>query len=93
MTPEQVAHYQDMPIWMTVVWATGVWGAMLASVLTLLRRKLAVPVFAVSLAAFLVSLIYTYVLTNGGAIMGQAMGDHERRQSRRCCCSSCGIRG
>ena len=46
---------------------------MLASVLILLRRKLAMPVFAVSLAAFLVSLIYTYVLTNGGAIMGQAM--------------------
>jgi len=73
MTPEQVAHYQDMPMWMTVVWATGVWGAMLASLLILLRRKLATPVFAVSLAAFLVSLIYTYVLTDGGAIMGQAM--------------------
>jgi len=73
MTPAQIAHYQDMPIWMTAVWAIGVWGALLGSVFVLLRNKLAFPVFAVSLAAFLVSLIYTYVLTNGGEIMGGQM--------------------
>jgi hypothetical protein len=39
----------------------------------LLRKKLAWPVFVVSLAAFVVNLIYTYVLTNGGAVMGQQM--------------------
>ena len=27
MTPEQVAHYQQMPGWMFVVWAVGVFGA------------------------------------------------------------------
>ncbi|MCA1649300.1 MAG: hypothetical protein LC753_03165 [Acidobacteria bacterium] len=42
-------------------------------VLILLRNKLAFLVFAVSLAAFLVSLIYTYVLTDGGEIMGGQM--------------------
>ena len=73
MTPDQIAHYQQMPGWMTAVWAVGVFGAFLASILLLLRRKLAWPVFAVSLAAFLVSLFYTYVLTNGGAVMGQQM--------------------
>jgi hypothetical protein len=73
MTPDQIAHYQQMPAWMTAVWAVGVLGAFLASILLLLRRKLAWPVFAVSLAAFLVSLFYTYVLTNGGAVMGQQM--------------------
>ena len=73
MTPAQIAHYEEMPAWMMVVWAVGVWGAILGSVLILLRRKLAVPVFAASLAAFLISLVYTYVLTNGGEIMGQAM--------------------
>jgi hypothetical protein len=73
MTPAQIAHYQSMPMWMTAVWTVGVWGAMLASVLILLRNKLAFPVFAVSLAAFLVSLIYTYVLTDGGEIMGTGM--------------------
>jgi len=73
MTPAQIAHYQAMPPWMTVVWAVGVFGAFLASILLLLRKKLALPVFSVSLAAFLVSLLYTYVLTNGGAVMGRQM--------------------
>jgi hypothetical protein len=73
MTPAQIAHYQAMPIWMTAVCTIGVWGAMLGSVLILLRNKLAAPVFAVSLAAFLVNLIYTYVLTDGGGIMGRPM--------------------
>ncbi|MEO5733004.1 MAG: hypothetical protein ABIN96_07165 [Rubrivivax sp.] len=73
MTPAQIAHYQEMPTWMTVVWAVGVFGAFLASILLLLRKKLALPVFLLSLAAFLVSLLYTYVLTSGGAVMGQLM--------------------
>lgn len=73
MTPAQIAHYQNMPLWMMGVWAIGVWGAMAGSVLILLRNRMAAPVFAVSLAAFLVSLFYTYVLTDGGEIMGQAM--------------------
>jgi len=70
LTPAQIAHFQEMPGWMTAVWAIGVWGAMVGSVLILLRKKLAFPVFAVSLAAFLVNQLYTYVLTDGGEIMG-----------------------
>jgi hypothetical protein len=73
MTPEQIAHYQGMPGWMTVVWAVGVFGAFAASILLLLRKRLAFPVFVLSLGAFLVSLFYTYVLTNGGAVMGTQM--------------------
>lgn len=73
MTPDQIAHYQEMPSWMMVVWAVGVFGAFLASILLLLRRKLALPIFVLSLAAFLISLLYTYVLTDGGAVMGQNM--------------------
>jgi hypothetical protein len=73
LTPAQIAHYEEMPTWMMIDWAVGVFGAMLASILILARRQLAVPVFAVSIAAFMVSLFYTYVLTNGGEIMGRAM--------------------
>jgi hypothetical protein len=73
MTPEQIAHYQQMPSWMMVAWAVGVFGAFLASILLLLRRRQALPAFIVSLAAFVVSLLYTYVLTDGGAVMGQQM--------------------
>jgi glucan phosphoethanolaminetransferase (alkaline phosphatase superfamily) len=73
MTPEQVAHYAQMPGWMTVVWAIGVFGAFGASVLLLMRKRLALTVFVVSLVAFLVSLFYTYVLTQSGAVMGTQM--------------------
>ena len=69
MTPAQIAHYQEMPAWMIVVWTIGVWGAMLGSVLILMRHRMAPRIFAVSLTAFLISLIYTYVLTDGGRIM------------------------
>lgn len=70
MTPEQIAHYLQMPAWMTLDWALGVFGAFGASVLLLMRRRVAAPVFWVSLAAFAVSLLYTYVLTDGGKVMG-----------------------
>ena len=73
MTPAQIDHYQQMPAWMTLVWAIGVFGAFAGSVLILLRNTLAWQALAVSLAAFLLSLAYTYVLTDGGEIMGQQM--------------------
>ena len=72
-SPEQIAHYEQMPAWMTFVWALGVFTAFAASILLLMRRKAAAPIFVLSLAAFLLSQFYTYVLTNGGEIMGQQM--------------------
>ncbi len=71
MTPEQIAHYTGLPLWMDVVWAIGVWAAVLASILLLVRRKIALPVFVVSLAAFLVSTLYHYVLTEAGRMGAQ----------------------
>ncbi len=73
MTAAQIAHYLDMPAWMTFVWAVGVLAAFLASLMLLLRSARALPIFVLSLVAFLVSLLYTYVLTDGGAIMGRSM--------------------
>lgn len=73
LPPAQVAYYAALPPWMTAVWTIGVWSAMLGSVLLLLRRKLAVVAFAVGLGTFLVSLVHTYVLTDGGAVLGRGM--------------------
>lgn len=73
MTPGQVDHYVNMPGWVTVVWAIGVIGAFLASVLLLLRRKLAATLFAVSLAAFVLNLLYNYVLSDGAKVLGREM--------------------
>jgi hypothetical protein len=73
MTPAQIEHYEQFPGWMTVVWAIGVWGAIIASVLLLLRNRLAYPLFGVALAAFVINNLYTYVLTDGGKVMGGQM--------------------
>lgn len=75
MTPDQIAYYGTMPVWMTAVWAIGVWGGVLGSLLLLLRNKLAFPVFAASFAAFLTSLLYVYGLSDGGKVMGFMMQD------------------
>jgi hypothetical protein len=70
MTDAQIAHMAAMPGWMTAAWATGVWGAVAGSLMLLFRRRLAVPLFAVSLVAFVASLVYSYGLSNGFAVMG-----------------------
>lgn len=75
MTPDQIAYYDTMPVWMTAVWAIGVWGGVLGSILLLLRNKLAFPVFALSFAAFLTSLLYVYGLSDAGEVMGFMMKD------------------
>jgi hypothetical protein len=62
MTDAQIAHYAAMPAWMTAVWAIGVWGAVLGSVLLLLRMRLAVPVFLASLMAYVASVVYAYAI-------------------------------
>jgi hypothetical protein len=70
MTEPQIAYFNAMPDWMTAVWAVGVWGALLGSVLLLVRSKWALHVFIASLAAFVLSLVYAYALSNGAEVMG-----------------------
>ncbi len=70
MTPEQIALYTNLPGWMIVVWAIGVFGAIIASFLLLARKRLAGPIFAVSLAAFVLNLIYIYVFADGDEVFG-----------------------
>ncbi len=70
MTDAQIAYFQTMPSWTHAVWAVGVWGGLLGGLLLLLRSRHAVPVFTISLVAFVVSLVYTYLLSNGREVMG-----------------------
>ena len=71
MNADQIAQMHAYPLWMTADWAIGVWGGLLGAVLLLARMRYAFHVFAVSTAAFLVMLVYTYLLSSGGAAMGQ----------------------
>jgi hypothetical protein len=62
MSQAMIDYFNAMPTWMYVPWTLGVWGAVLGSILLLLRNKLAVPVFALSLLGAVVSLIYQKVI-------------------------------
>jgi len=70
MTDAQIAFMQAYPSWMTGVWAIGVWGSVLGTLLLLLRSRWAFHAFAVSLAAIVVSLVYGYLLSDGAKVMG-----------------------
>lgn len=69
-TPEQLEFYYGFPAWVEGAWAIAVWGALLGSVLILLRRSWALPVFAVSFVAMLATTVHNYVLSSGAEIAG-----------------------
>ncbi len=71
-TPEQLDYFYGLPKWSVATWAISVWSAVLASVLLLLRRRWAKPVFAVSLLAMLPTFVHNYLLSKGYEIMGGA---------------------
>ena len=68
-TPEQRAYFDSFPMWMDAIWAIGVWGGVLGSVLLLLRSKWAFHAFLASLVAFAVSVVYGQT-SGGAAVMG-----------------------
>ena len=71
-TPEQLAYCYSFPKWVIATWAISVWGGVLGSIVLLLRRRWAVPIFAVSLATMVITFVHNFVLTNGLAVMGGA---------------------
>ena len=66
--PEQLAFFYGLPVWVIAAWAIAVWGGVLGSVLLLLRRRLAVPVFLVSLVAMVITTFQNWVLSNAAEI-------------------------
>lgn len=53
MTAAQAAFYVTLPVWLHVVFATGVFGGAVGCILLLLRRRWSVAVFVVSLIAYI----------------------------------------
>ena len=64
LTEAQRAFFASFPLWVTISWAIAVWGAVLGSLLLLLRKKLAVPVFLISLLAMALTSLHNYVLSD-----------------------------
>lgn len=61
--PAQAMTMASYPLWMTAAFAVGVFGGLAGSALLLLRRKLALPLFAASLAAYVA--LYVGDVTEG----------------------------
>jgi hypothetical protein len=71
LTQAQAQAMTSYPAWMTLAFAVGTFGGVLGSVLLFARRKSAVPVFAASLAGYVV--LYVGDITQGVfAAMGLA---------------------
>jgi hypothetical protein len=70
LSEAQIAYTLAMPAWVTGVWAVGVFSALIGTVLLFLRHRLAAPLFLVSLGAYLLSLVYSWGLSNGREVMG-----------------------
>ena len=61
MTQPMIDYFNAMPTWMYVPWTLGVWGAVLGSILLLLRNRLAVWAFVASLLGAVASLLFGLV--------------------------------
>ena len=69
-TPEQLEFFYGIPTWAVATWAIAVWGGVLGSIFLLLRRRHAVGVFIVSLAAMCITAVQNLILSNGLEVMG-----------------------
>jgi len=70
MTPEEQAMYASMPSWATSAFALATWGSLLATILLLMRKKLAGPIYVASFAALLVDMYYTLFVSSMLQISG-----------------------
>ncbi len=84
MTPEALQAlpeaerelYTGIPVWATAAFAIAVWGSLLGSILLLLRKKLATPVFIIAFMGILVQMVHSLFISRhidvygpGGMIM------------------------
>lgn len=67
---EQLAYFSGLPKWVIATWALGVWGGVVGSILVLLRSRLAVAAFGVSLAGAAATFVHNYLLSEGFRVMG-----------------------
>lgn len=65
---QALAYFEAMPLWVDAAWAVGVWGAVLGSVLLLLRKSTALHAFAFSLGGMVVSAGYQIAVPMPGMV-------------------------
>jgi len=68
--PAQLEYFFNFPTWLVFFWALAVWSSILGSILLLMRKRLAVPVFMVSLGSMVITAIYNFGFSAGMEMMG-----------------------
>ena len=66
------AFFTGIPIWAVVFWGLSILSALAAAIMILRRRKLAVPLFALSMLCFAIVAIQNYLLSSPS--MNQVVG-------------------
>ncbi len=67
---DQQTLITSVPAWVTAAFAFAVWGGLLGCILLLLRKKIANPVFIVSLVGIVVQMFYNFFMSNSIAVYG-----------------------
>lgn len=67
---EMLAYWFAMPWWVFALWAVGVFGGLLGSIALLMKKALAVPLFAASLLAAIISNIISMTDTEAPKMEG-----------------------
>jgi hypothetical protein len=73
MSEAVIAFMDTYPSWMHAVWAIGVWGSVLGSILLVLRMRWAFHAFVVSLLGAIGNVLYTATTPGASEAMGLAM--------------------
>jgi hypothetical protein len=63
MSDKAIAYVTGFPAWADSLWALGVWGAFIGSILLLLRSRWAVASFSISVVGLVGTTLYQRVLT------------------------------
>ena len=69
-TDAQKNYFNGFPFWAVTVWAISVWGGLIASILLLMRKNLATPIYLASIIMYLLACVHNFLLTDGAELMG-----------------------
>ncbi|WP_394421138.1 hypothetical protein [Tenacibaculum mesophilum] len=64
------ALYENVPTWVTAAFAIAVFGGLLGSAFLLMRKKLARPMFLISLIAIIVQMSYNLFMSRASEVYG-----------------------
>ena len=69
---EQLEYFYTFPTWADGTWAIAVWGSLLGTLGLLFRKAWAVWLFGAAIVCLAMNTVYTFVLSDGLAVMGNA---------------------